>query len=281
MSSRATPHARLRIEPAPLAERLERFVQDTVGRRFGFEKVVLNLSGGVDSATVAYLAARALGPGNVLALRLPYARIDSPSLERARLVIDALGIAHETIDITTIVDAYADTQPSMTWHRRGNVQARVRMLVQFDKMAEHQAFPIGTGVKTESLFGYFTEHGDDAPKIEPLGDLYKTQVWQLAAHLGVPEAIIAAAPTAGLEPDQTDEGDFGMRYETIDLILSHLEGGYRDAEIVLQGVSQDEIDAVRARVRATHRKRLPVLVPLVQPAPIDPTLFLSRGLEEP
>jgi NAD+ synthase len=274
MPSRSASHPRLRIEPASLTERLQRFIQDTVQRRFGFDKVVLALSGGVDSATVAHLAAAALGPGNVIALRLPYRDLGGSSLEHAQLVVDTLGLPSETVDITAMVDAYAENQPGMTWHRRGNVQARARMTVQFDKMVEHAAFPIGTGNKTESLLGYFTEHGDDAPKVEPLGDLYKTQVWQLAAHLGVPQAIIDEPPSAGLEPGQTDEGDFGMPYETIDVILSHLEGGFDDAAIRALGITQADIDEVRARVLRTHRKRLPVLMPLVQPAPLDPTLFL-------
>lgn len=276
MSSRSVPHPRLAIDAASTADRLVRFLQDTVTRRFGFTKVALNLSGGVDSATVAYLAARAFGPGNVLALTLPYGDLVPGAPAAARGVIDALGLSHEHVDITPIVNAYEATQPGMSWHRRGNVQARARMLVQFDKLTQHDAFPIGTGNKTETMFGYFTEHGDDAPKIEPLGDLYKVQVWQLAEHLGVPPEIVDAAPTAGLEPGQTDEGDFGMRYEEIDVILAHLEAGFRDDEIVALGVTQEQVEAVRARVLRTHRKRLPKMMPLVQPAPLDPTVFHRR-----
>jgi NAD+ synthetase len=270
-------HPRLVIEPDSLTARLVTFLADVVTRRYGYRKVVLGLSGGVDSAVVAALAARAFGPGNVIALRLPYRDLGIGSLEHAQLVIDWLGIASETVDITEIVDAYADRQPGMDWHRRGNVQARARMIVLFDKMVEHQALPVGTGNRTEILFGYFTQHGDDAPQVNPIGDLFKTQVWQLAAHLGVPREIIDKEPSAGLEPDQTDEGDFGLTYATVDLVLTHLEGGFGDDEIRGLGVDQAAIDEVRRRVLDTHRKRVPTLIPGVQPAATDPTLFL-RGV---
>ncbi len=275
MAIRTVPHERLRIEPGPVSRRIERFIAGTVRGHFGFDKVVVGLSGGVDSATVAVLASRALGAHNVVALRLPYLDLARADVQRAERLVETLGLPGEIIDVGPIVDAYARTRPTMDWHRRGNVQARARMLVQFDLMAELQAFPIGTGNKSESLLGYFTEHGDDAPKIEPLGDLFKTQVWQLAEHLGLPDEVIEAAPSAGLEPDQTDEGDFGMAYRTIDLVLVHMEAGCDDAEIRGLGVPQQQIDAVRARVLATHRKRLPTLFPQLQDVPADPLRYLS------
>lgn len=277
MSQRALDvHPRLRIEPESLSQRLTTFLQDVVSRRYGYERILLGLSGGADSAVVAFLAERAFGPKNVLALRLPYRDLGVDSLEHAQLVIDTLGLPSETIDISEMVDAYADRQPGMDWHRRGNVQSRARMIVMFDKMVEHSALPVGTGNRSEILFGYFTQHGDEAPQVNPIGDLFKTQVWQLAAHLGVPQEIIDKEPSAGLEPDQTDEGDFGLSYATVDLVLSHLEGGYRDEEIMALGIAQDAIDEVRRRVVTTHRKRVPTLAPQVQPAAPDPTLFLRR-----
>ncbi len=278
MDARTPPHERLRIEPGPVARRIERFIEGTVRGHFGFDKVVLGLSGGVDSATVAVLAVRALGHANVIALRLPYRDLAAADVQRAERLVDALGLTSETVDITPIVDAYAQGRAGMDWHRRGNVQARVRMLVQFDLMKAYHALPIGTGNKSERLLGYFTEHGDDAPQVEPLGDLFKTQVWPLAEHLGVPREVIEAAPSAGLEPDQTDEGDFGMPYATIDLVLVHMEGGFDDAAIRDLGVPQEAIDAVRARVLATHRKRLPTLTPQLQDVPADPTRYLSGAL---
>lgn len=276
------PHPRLLVSPAPLAERLVTFLADTVTRRFGFERVVLGLSGGVDSAVVAALAVRAFGRENVLGLLMPYRDLGGAVPGRAALVGEWLGIGLSTVDITPVVEAYEASQPGMDWHRRGNVQARVRTLVLFDKLTELGAFPLGTSNRTEVLFGYFTQGGDDLPQVNPIGDLYKTQVWQLAEHLGVPRVVIDQAPSAGLEPGQTDEGDFGLGYETIDLVLSHLEGGFGDAEIRGLGVSQADIDAVRSRVRSTHRKRVPRLVPAVQPAPVDWALFFRPhgGLSE-
>jgi NAD+ synthetase len=269
-------HPRLVIEPEPLARRLVSFLQDVVRRRYGYRRAVLALSGGVDSAVVAHLAARAFGPESVIALRLPYRDLGVRALEHAQQVIDELGLMSETVDISAMVDLYADAQPGMDWHRRGNVQARARMIVLFDKMVQYEALPLGTGNRSEILFGYFTQHGDDSPQVNPIGDLYKSQVWQLAAHLGVPREIIDKDPSAGLEPDQTDEGDFGLSYQTVDLVLSHFEGGFGDAEIRELGVGQEAIDEVRRRVLSTHRKRVPTLIPQVQPAPADPTLFL-RG----
>lgn len=278
--ARTVPLPRLAIDAAPLATRLQRTIEDTV-RRFGLDGVVLGVSGGVDSAVVSALAARALGPERVLALLLPYRDLGAASLARAERWIAHLGLRSERVDITPMVDAYEATQPDMTWHRRGNVQARARMIVQFDKLTQHGLLPIGTGNRSESLLGYFTEHGDDAPKLEPLADLYKTQVWQLAEHLAVPDEIVEAVPSAGLEPDQTDEGDFGVSYAEIDLILALLEAGFDDEAVLAEGVSPEALEAVRERVVATRRKRLPTIAPAVQPTSHDPTAFMRRAPSPP
>ncbi len=270
-------HPRLAIDAEALTKRLVHFLQDAVLRRHGFRRVVLGLSGGVDSAVVACLCERALGREAVLALRMPYRDLAAGGLGMAQAVIDRLGIESETIDITPIVDAYADARPGMTWHRRGNVQARCRSMILFDMLAERGTLPVGTGNRSEILFGYFTQGGDDVPQVNPIGDLYKTQVLQLAAYLGVPPSIIEQPPSAGLEPDQTDEGDFGFSYGVADLVLSHLEGGFEDGHIRALGVTQAQIDAVRDRVTRTHRKRVPTLIPSVQPTAADPTLFLRGG----
>jgi len=273
---RSIPHARLRIESAPIAERLERTIEDTV-RRYGAAGVVLGVSGGVDSAVVSALAARAVGPERVLALQLPYRDLGSESMRRAEHWIEHLGLRSERVDITAMVDAYEATQPDMDWHRRGNVQARARMIVQFDKLTQQGLLPIGTGNRTELLLGYFTEHGDDAPKLQPLADLYKTQVWQLAEHLNVYDDIVDAAPSTGLEPDQTDEGDFGVPYAEIDLVLALLEAGFDDAAVLDTRASSAALDAVRERVVATRRKRVATVAPAFQPTYHDPTAFTDRS----
>src|SRR6185503_15170589 len=149
------------------------------------------------------------------------------SLEHAQEVIDALGIESCTVDITNAVDGYLRSDPNAEPGRRGNVMARMRMIVLFDLSAKHQAVPLGTGNKTERLFGYFTWHADDAPPINPLGDLFKTQVWTLARHLGVPESVVSKAPTADLVAGQTDEGDFGISYQKADAILNWMIAGYK------------------------------------------------------
>ena len=246
----------------PLTQRwLVEFLRDEVQRRRGFEKVVLGLSGGVDSSLVAYLAAEALGPGNVIGVRMPYRTSSAESLEHAQLVIDALGIRGLTVDITAGVDGLAHAiggEPDPA--RLGNVMARTRMITLFDLSAAHRALPLGTGNKTERLFGYFTWHADDSPPVNPIGDLFKTQVWALARHLGVPEVIVAKPASADLIEGQTDEGDFGISYPRADAILHWILLGYRNPEIAELGYGEDEIALVRRRLDSTHwKRRLPTV----------------------
>ena len=180
--------------------------------RRNIPRAVLGLSGGVDSAVTAFLCARALGPENVYAIRMPYKTSQPSSLADAQLVVDALGIHCVTIDISAAVDGYLQYEPDADARRRGNVMARTRMVVLFDQSAKLEALPIGTGNKTERLLGYFTWHADDTPPVNPIGDLLKSQVWELARYLGVPQRLIEKAPTADLEADQTDEADLGISY---------------------------------------------------------------------
>ncbi|HEY8297744.1 MAG TPA: NAD+ synthase [Candidatus Baltobacteraceae bacterium] len=237
------------------AEWLEAFLHDELIVRRSIPRAVIGLSGGVDSAVTAYLCARALGAQNVYAIRMPYATSSPSSLADAQSVIDALGIHERTIEISAAVDGYLQFEPDADARRRGNVMARTRMLVLFDQSAKLGALPIGTGNKTERLLGYFTWHADDTPPVNPLGDLFKTQVWGLARYLGVPEAIVAKAPSADLEADQTDEGDLGISYARADAILAQLLVGYTDAQLVERGFALEDVRLVRRRVDGTHWKR--------------------------
>ncbi|HEY8314316.1 MAG TPA: NAD+ synthase [Candidatus Baltobacteraceae bacterium] len=237
------------------AEWLEAFIYDELVVRRSIERAVVGLSGGVDSAVTAYLCARALGPKNVRAIRMPYVTSSASSLSDAQLVVDALGIAATTIEITAAVDGYLQFEPDADARRRGNVMARTRMLALFDQSAKHAALPIGTGNKTERLLGYFTWHADDTPPVNPLGDLFKTQVWELARYLDVPDAIVRKAPSADLEADQTDEADLGISYARADAILAQLLLGYSDDQLTERGFDPHDVRLVRHRVDTTHWKR--------------------------
>jgi NAD+ synthase (glutamine-hydrolysing) len=248
---------------APLVEQwLVRFLRDEMTRR-RFTKAVVGISGGVDSAVSAYLAVRALGAENVIGVCLPYRTSSPDSLAHARLVIDALGIEGHTLDITPAVDGYLANAPEADHSRRGNVMARVRMIALFDLSAKYHAIPIGTGNKTERLFGYFTWHADDSPPINPLGDLFKTQVWALARHLGVPEVVVGKAPSADLVVGQTDESDFGISYAKADELLNWLLSGYSPDDLVERGFDADEVSLVFKRLSTTHwKRRLPTVAML-------------------
>ena len=252
----------LDIDASLVESWLVRFLRDEMERR-GFGKVVVGVSGGVDSAVTAFLAARALGPDNVVGLRMPYRTSSPESLEHGGLVIDALGIHGRTVDISAAVDGYLQHEPDADPARRGNVMARMRMITLFDLSAKHRAIPLGTGNKTERLFGYFTWHADDSPPINPLGDLFKTQVWALARHLGVPEVIVGKAPSADLVVGQTDEGDFGISYAKADELLNWMLSGYVAEDLVARGYHQEEVALVRKRLATTHwKRRLPTVAML-------------------
>ncbi len=252
----------LEIDGALTEAWLIRFLRDEMARR-GFERAVVGVSGGVDSAVTAYLAARAFGPERVIGVRLPYRSSSADSLEHAQLVIDALGIESRTLDISAAVDGYLATEADADGARRGNVMARMRMIALFDLSAKHRAIPLGTGNKTERLFGYFTWHADDSPPINPLGDLFKTQVWALARHLGVPEIIVGKAPTADLVVGQTDESDFGISYAKADALLNWMLNGYSESELVERGFASAEVALVRKRLSSTHwKRRLPTVAML-------------------
>ncbi|WP_414653540.1 NAD+ synthase [Gemmatimonas sp.] len=255
--------------PPPLAidaelteEWLTGFLREEMTRR-GFGKAVIGISGGVDSAVTAALAVRALGASNVIGVRLPYRTSSAESLDHAQLVIDALGIESRTLDISPAVDGYLANEPDADGGRRGNVMARVRMIALFDLSARYRALPLGTGNKTERLFGYFTWHADDSPPVNPIGDLYKTQVWELARHLQLPSIVITKAPTADLILGQTDESDLGISYPRADEILNGLLHGYSDEAMRARGISEEELAIVSRRLNGTHWKRRPPATALV------------------
>jgi len=258
----------LAIDPELTRRWLVEFLRDELTRRRHFGRAVVGLSGGVDSALVAFLAADALGAENVTAVRMPYRTSSPESLEHAQLVIDQLRIPSRTVDISAGVDGIAaaiggESSPS----RRGNIMARMRMITLFDLSAELGALPLGTGNKTERLFGYFTWHADDSPPVNPIGDLFKSQVWALARHVGVPSVIVEKPATADLIRGQTDEGDFGISYPRADHILHWLLQGYPQEQVEALGFKPDEITLVRRRLDSTHwKRRLPTVAMVSQTA---------------
>lgn len=246
---------------APLvADWLVAFLRDECIKRRKIGTTVIGLSGGADSAVVAYLCARAFGAQNVFAFKLPYSLSSQESLDHAQLVVEDLGINCATIDITPMVDGYVGSDPRMSGTRIGNVCARCRATILFDQSARLAGLPIGTGNKSERLLGYYTWHADDSPPINPLGDLFKSQVWDLAKELGVPSVIISKPASADLVQGQTDEGDFGVSYAAADRILHHLTIGYSATKLVEMGFDVNEVMLVNKRLGGTHwKRRLPTV----------------------
>ncbi len=240
-----------------LTERaLVEFIREEIVRRRGFEKVVIGVSGGVDSAVSLCLATRALGPENVTGLRLPYATSSPESLEHAAMVLEATGTVGRTLDITASVDGYiARHEPDISPLRRGNLAARFRALTIFDQSALLSALPLGTGNKSERLFGYYTWHADDSPPVNPLGDLFKTQVWALARHLGVPSEIVEKPASADLVRGIHDHDELGISYHDADPILHWFLRGYSPSDLVRRGFDEAQVDIVWSRLNATHWKR--------------------------
>ncbi len=225
--------------------------------RTGLSRAVINLSGGIDSALSCYLAAEALGPQNVLALRLPYKTSSQESLDHAQLVIDALGIQSLTIPITDMVDPLINTFPEMSSLRKGNIMARMRMIVLYDQTSAFQGLAVGTGNKTEILLGYTTLYGDSACALNPIGDLYKTQVRQLSMALGIPPVIIQKPPTADLWVGQTDESELGFTYADVDKLLYLLvDQRYTPQDCLDAGFAEGFVRAVVERIRRNQFKRI-------------------------
>lgn len=249
---------RFELDWVAVSERATRFVREQV-HGAGRQRGVIGLSGGIDSAVSACLAAGALGAGNLIAVMMPYRTSSEQSLQDALLVVRALGIAHEVIEITPMVDAYFAAFPDADSLRRANMMARQRMAVLYDQSERHEALVIGTGNRTEALLGYTTLWGDMACALNPIGDLYKTQVRGLARHLGVPEPLITKPPTADLWAGQTDEGELGFSYAEADEILSrHVDEEMAAEQIVAEGFAGPVVEAVLARLRSgAFKRRLP------------------------
>ena len=225
--------------------------------RAGFNRAVIGLSGGIDSALSCYLAAEALGPENVLAIRMPYKTSSPDSLEHAGLIIDDLGVKSMTIPITKMVDPLFERFPDASNVRRGNIMARSRMIVLYDQSEAFNGLVIGTGNKTEILLGYSTLYGDAACAINPIGDLYKTQVRQMSREIGIPSQIVEKAPSADLWAGQTDEDELGFTYEEVDKLLYLLvDQRFRPEDLVEAGFNEKFVHKVIDRIRRNQFKRI-------------------------
>ncbi len=250
---------------ALLRQILVAFIRNEV-LKTGLSRVVVGLSGGVDSALSAMLAAEALEPHNVLGVLMPYASSHPDSQAHAELVARKSGIESMLIEITPQIDGYFNRFPDADARRRGNKMARERMTILYDQSMRWNALVLGTSNKTELLLGYGTLHGDMASAINPLGDLYKTQVWALSEAMGVPEAIVAKEPSADLWSGQTDEGELGFTYRDVDKLLYHMvDQRYTKAELIAAGFPECFIDDIAARImNSQFKRRLPVIAKISQ-----------------
>jgi NAD+ synthase len=231
--------------------------------RSGFSHAVIGLSGGIDSALSCYLAAEALGPKNVLAVRMPYRSSSPDSLEHAQVVIDALGVQSLTLPITDMVEPLINRFPDMSPMRRGNIMARARMIVLYDQSEAFSGLVVGTGNKTEILLGYTTLYGDSANALNPIGDLYKTQIRQLSHAMGIPAPILDKAPSADLWSGQTDEGELGFTYEEVDkLLYLMIDQRYSLEDCVEAGFERPFVETVARRIQRNHFKS--VLPPIAK-----------------
>lgn len=239
---------------------LVNFLRDEV-HKIGFKKVILGLSGGIDSALVAFLAAEAFGAENVYTVMMPYKTSSKESVEHAELVVKATGIHTKKVEITPMVDPYFAMNEDMSSLRKGNMMARTRMNVLFDNSAKEGALVLGTSNRTEILLGYSTQFGDSASAINPIGDLYKAQVWALSEFMGVPKEVIDKKPSADLWEGQTDEQELGFSYRMADEILYYLtDERMRPEEVAALGYDENIIKSVIRRMKtAQYKRKLPVI----------------------
>jgi len=259
----------LAIDAGFVAGLLRDFIADGI-RKVGFERVVVGLSGGVDSSLVTSLAVSSIGAANVVALFMPYRTSDPQSAIDAYAVCDSLGVAAETIDITAQVDEYFERFPDADRTRRGNKMARERMSILYDQSMAQRALVLGTSNKTELLLGYGTLFGDTASALNPIGDLYKTQVFELARALDLPQSVLTKPPSADLWAGQSDEEELGIRYAVIDQILHLLVDQRRSrSEVIAHGFTAADVDWVDTRVRGSQYKRRPPVIAKLSSRTID------------
>ena len=230
-------------------------------KKAGFSKAVLGLSGGIDSALVAYLLRDALGKENVLAIMMPYKSSNPDSLNHAKLVIEDLGINSKTIEITDMIDAYFKNEKEATSLRMGNKMARERMSILFDYSSKENALVVGTSNKTEIYLGYSTQFGDSACALNPIGDLYKTNIWDLSRYLKIPNELIEKKPSADLWEGQTDEQEMGLTYKEADQVLYRmLEENKKVEEVLAEGFNEDLVDNIVRRInRSEYKRRMPLI----------------------
>lgn len=259
----------LGIDTAVVERILVGFLREEV-HKVGFERVVLGLSGGIDSALSAALAQRALGAENVVPVIMPY-RSSNPESERdARAVCEHFGLTPHVVDISAQIDGYFDRFPDADRGRRGNKMARERMAVLYDQSWAHRALVVGTSNKTELLLGYGTIFGDMASALNPLGDLYKTQVWALARHLGIPTQVVEKAPSADLWEGQSDEQELGFQYAVVDVLLYYMvDERCTRGELRAMGFEDAFVDDIARRVRDSQYKRRPPLIAKLSARTID------------
>ena len=276
------PHATPAADPLtlnlPLVQKiLVGFIRNEV-LRTGLKRVVFGLSGGIDSTLAAYLAAEALGPENVMGVRMPYSSSSSETMEHGQLVADRLGIQSKTLSSAAQVDSYfSQLGPDVTRLRRANMMARQRMTILYDQSAEFQALVLGTSNKTELLLGYGTLHGDMASALNPIGDLYKSQIWDLSEHMGVPPEIVKKPPTADLWAGQTDEAELGFSYADVDrLLVRMVDQRIPLADLENEGFQKQFIERVARMVRTTQFKRRLPLIAKLGPRTIDRDFRYSR-----
>jgi NAD+ synthase len=259
----------LAIDAGFVAGLLRGFIADGV-RKVGFERIVVGLSGGVDSSLVTALAVSALGADNVVAVFMPYRTSDPQSALDAYAVCEGLGIAAQTIDITAQVDDYFERFPDADRTRRGNKMARERMSILYDQSMAQRALVLGTSNKTELLLGYGTLFGDMASALNPIGDLYKTQVFALARELDLPQSVLTKPPSADLWAGQSDEEELGIRYAVVDRVLHLLVDQRRSrSEVIALGFDAPDVDKVAERVRGSQYKRRPPVIAKLSSRTID------------